>query len=109
MDSDSVQELKQRIDPGESLVLMDVRNPLEAEVSLIPGAELITLSTIENSEAVERIWALSSGKRLYVHCRLGGYSAKAVQISSSHEIKSTNVECGIVAWSEFIDESIPRY
>ena len=58
MDSVSVQELKQRIDSGESLVLVDVRNPSEAEVALIPGAELIPLSTIENGEAVERIRAL---------------------------------------------------
>ena len=109
MDSVSVQELKQRIDSGESLVLVDVRNPSEAEVALIPGAELIPLSTIENGEAVERIRALSLGKRIYVHCKLGGRSAKAVQILSSHEIQSTNVQGGIDAWSEFIDNSVPRY
>ena len=109
MDSDSVEELKQRFESRDSLFLVDVRNPLEAEVALIPGAELIPLSTIENGEAVEQIRALSSGKRLYVHCKLGGRSAKAVQILSSHGIKSTNVEGGIDARSEYIDESIPRY
>ena len=109
MDSVSVQELKQRLDAGEALVLVDVRNPPEAEVAVIPGAELIPLATIESGEAVERIRALSADKPLFVHCKLGGRSAKAVQALAGHGIRAINVEGGIDAWSQQIDPGVPRY
>ena len=109
MESIPVQELKQRMDSGELLALVDVRNPSEAEVAAIPGSELIPLSTIVSGDAVERIRALATGKNLYVHCKLGGRSAKAVQLLSGYGIKAINVQGGIDAWSECIDQSLPRY
>ena len=109
MESVSVRELKQRLDAGEPLVLLDVRNPPEAEVAVIAGAELIPLATIESGEAVERIRALADEKTLYVHCKLGGRSAKAVQLLASHGIEAINVQGGIDAWSLHIDDTVPRY
>ena len=109
MESISVQELKQRMDSGELLALVDVRNPSEAEVAVIPGAELIPLSTLESGEAVERIRELARGKTLYIHCKLGGRSAKAIRFLDDYGIKAINVKGGIDAWSEHIDESVPRY
>ena len=109
MRSISVQELKQRLDAGESLALVDVRNPPEAEVAVIPGAELVPLATIESGEAVDQIRALAAGKILYVHCKLGGRSAKAVQLLAGHGIEAINVTGGIDAWSQEIDSSVPRY
>jgi rhodanese-related sulfurtransferase len=44
-----------------------------------------------------------------VHCKLGGRSAKAVELLASHGIDAVNVEGGIDAWSEQIDPSVPRY
>ena len=109
MNSVTVQELKQRIDAGDALALIDVRNPPEAEVAVIAGAELIPLATIESGEAVERIRALATGKPLYVHCKLGGRSAKAVQLLADQGIEAINVQGGIDAWSQQIDPSVPRY
>lgn len=109
MESVSVQELKQLMDSGEALVLVDVRNPSEAEVAEIPGAELIPLSLIESGEAVERIRSIAEGKSLFIHCKLGGRSAKAVQLLKIKGIKAVNVSGGIDAWSKFIDQSLPRY
>ena len=109
MDSINVQELKQRLDGGESLLLLDVRNPPEAEVAVIPGAQLIPLATIENGEAVDRIRDLAAGKSLYVHCKLGGRSAKAVALLAGHGIEAINVTGGIDAWSQQVDPSVPRY
>ena len=109
MEGISVQELKQRMDSGELLALVDVRNPSEAEVAVIPGAELIPLSTLESGEAVERIRELARGKTLYIHCKLGGRSAKAIRFLDDYGIKAINVKGGIDAWSEHIDESVPRY
>ena len=109
MDSISVVELKHRLDAGEPLALVDVRNPPEAEVAVIPGSELIPLSTIESGEALERIRALASEATLIVHCKLGGRSAKAVQLLQNHGIAAVNVSGGIDAWSREVDPSVPRY
>jgi adenylyltransferase/sulfurtransferase len=86
-----------------------VRNPAEVEVAVIAGSELIPLSTLESDEVIERIQAIAASRTVYVHCKLGGRSAKAVELLASHGIDAVNVEGGIDAWSEQIDPSVPRY
>ncbi len=105
----SVVELKALLDQGSDLALIDVRNPEEAEVAVIAGSELIPLASIENEEAMARIHALAAHRTLYLHCKLGGRSAKAVALLEAHGISAINVEGGIDAWSRQIDPSIPRY
>ena len=110
VESISVSELKVLLDGDTSgLVLIDVRNPPEAEIGVIPGAELIPLDQIENGTAVERIQQLAAGKTLYVHCKLGGRSAKALIALKRHGIEGINVAGGIDAWSQEVDPSVPRY
>ena len=92
-----------------SLVLIDVRNPPEAEIASIFGAELIPLDLIENGTAVERIRQLAAGKQLYVHCKLGGRSAKALIALKRHGVEGINVAGGIDAWSQEVDPSVIRY
>jgi adenylyltransferase/sulfurtransferase len=106
----SVQELKALLD-GDSadLLLLDVRNPPEAEIATIPGSTLIPLDQIENGTAIERVRQLAAGRRLYVHCKLGGRSAKALIALKRHGIEGINVAGGIDAWSQEIDPSVPRY
>ena len=109
MKSVSVVELKALLDQGEDLALIDVRNPAEAEVALIAGSELIPLATLDREEVMMRIKAIAASRTVYVHCKLGGRSAKAVELLASHGIDAVNVEGGIDAWSEEIDPSVPRY
>ena len=110
MDSISVIELKALLESDASAVaLVDVRNPAEAEVATIPGATLIPLSQIESGEALEQIRALAADRRLLVHCKLGGRSARAVDLLMQQGIPSTNVTGGINAWSEQVDPAVPRY
>ena len=90
-------------------MLIDVRNPPEAEIAVIPGAILIPLDQIENGTAVERIQQLAAGKSLYVHCKLGGRSAKALIALKRHGIEGINVAGGIDAWSQEVDPSVMRY
>ena len=90
-------------------MLIDVRNPPEAEIAVIPGAELIPLDQIENGTAVERIRQLAAGKQLYVHCKLGGRSAKALISLKRHDIEGINVNGGIDAWSQEVDPTVMRY
>ena len=106
----TVAELKTLIDGQvEDLLLLDVRNPQEAEIAVIPGAVLVPLDRIESGEAIEDVRRLAAGKKLYVHCKLGGRSAKALIALGRHGIEGVNVAGGINAWSEEIDPSVPRY
>ncbi|QNI87322.1 molybdopterin-synthase adenylyltransferase MoeB [Synechococcus sp. ROS8604] len=109
MKSISVVALKALLDQNQDLALIDVRNPAEVEVAVIAGSELIPLSTLESDEVIERIQAIAASRTVYVHCKLGGRSAKAVELLASHGIDAVNVEGGIDAWSEQIDPSVPRY
>ena len=106
----SVTELKALLDGGaENLALVDVRNPAEAEIVVIPSAVLVPLATIESGEAIEQVRSLAEGRRLVVHCKLGMRSAKAAQILAEHGIPATNVTGGIDAWAQDVDPTLPRY
>jgi adenylyltransferase/sulfurtransferase len=50
-----------------------------------------------------------NGKRLYVHCKLGGRSAKALIALARHGIDGVNVQGGIDAWSQEVDSDVARY
>lgn len=106
----SVKELQALLAGDVSgLVLVDVRNPPEAQIATIPGALLIPLDRIESGEAVEEVRRLAEGKTLYVHCKLGGRSAKALIALARHGIEGVNVAGGINAWSQEVDPSVPLY
>ena len=106
----SVKELQALLAGDVSgLVLLDVRNPPEVEIAAIPGALLIPLDRIESGEAVEEVRRLAEGKTLYVHCKLGGRSAKALIAFARHGIEGVNVAGGIQAWSQEVDPSVPQY
>ena len=100
----TVQELKKRLDNGENLSVLDVREPHEYEVANI-GARLIPLN-----ELPERLAELDRDVPLAVHCKTGGRSARAVKLLQETGFQNAfNVEGGITAWSEAIDPSVPKY
>jgi adenylyltransferase/sulfurtransferase len=106
----TVAELKTLIDGRlEDVLLLDVRNPQEAEIAVIPGSVLMPLDRIESGEAIEDVRQLALGKKLYVHCKLGGRSAKALIALGRHGIEGVNVAGGIDAWSQEVDPAVPRY
>ncbi len=106
----TVAELKTLIDGQvEDLILLDVRNPPEAEIAVIPGSVLVPLDRIESGEAIEELQRLVAGRKLYVHCKLGGRSAKALIALGRHGIEGVNVAGGINAWSQDVDPSVPLY
>ena len=106
----TVAELKTILDAeAATTLLLDVRNPNEAEIAVIPGSVLVPLDQIETGEAIETVRQLSMGKKLYVHCKLGGRSAKALIALGRHGIKGVNVAGGIDAWSLDVDTTVPRY
>ncbi|MFM9111049.1 MAG: ThiF family adenylyltransferase, partial [Prochlorococcaceae cyanobacterium] len=106
----SVTDLKTLLDAQPpDLLLLDVRNPHEAEIAAIEGAVLVPLDRIESGEAIEEVRRLAAGRRLYVHCKLGGRSAKALIALARHGIEGVNVAGGIDAWSQEVDPAVPRY
>ncbi|MEM9217443.1 MAG: molybdopterin-synthase adenylyltransferase MoeB [Cyanobacteria bacterium P01_F01_bin.150] len=106
----TVQELKELLDSdANDYVLLDVRNPHEAEIAKIPGAVLVPLSDIENGNGVEQVKDLLNGHRLIAHCKIGGRSAKALAVLKDAGISGTNVKGGILAWSREVDPSVPEY
>ena len=105
----SVKELSALLEDGGELVLIDVRNPSEADVAVIPRSQLIPLARIEKGEGIDEIRRLAGDRPIYVHCKLGGRSSRAVELLSQHGIDATNVAGGIDAWSQQVDPGIPRY
>ena len=106
----TVMELKVLLErDAGNVALVDVRNPAEAEIVVIPSALLIPLATIESGEAIEQIRSLAEGRRLFVHCKLGMRSAKAAHLLAEQGISATNVTGGIDAWAQDVDPTLPRY
>ncbi|MDQ4062555.1 MAG: molybdopterin-synthase adenylyltransferase MoeB [Actinomycetota bacterium] len=100
----NVQDLKQKLDNGESVNVLDVREPHEYEVANI-GARLIPLG-----ELPQRLVELDQDENFAVHCKTGGRSARAVKLLQDAGFQNVyNVKGGINAWSEEIDPSVPKY
>ncbi|MFN9174417.1 MAG: molybdopterin-synthase adenylyltransferase MoeB [Synechocystis sp.] len=106
----TVVELKSLIDSdAQDFVLIDVRNPNEYDIARIPGAVLVPLPDIEAGPGIEKVRELVNGSRLIAHCKMGGRSAKALNILKEAGILGINVKGGINAWSEEVDPSVTRY
>ncbi len=89
----TVGELKEKLAQGA--VLIDVRQHEEYEEASIPGSILIPLN-----ELPSRLVEIPAADEVYVHCKLGGRSAKAVAFLRDHEVNAINVTGGIKAWLE---------
>lgn len=99
------EELKSRLDKGEELFILDVRETHEYQVCRLEGSTLIPLGEIP-----KRVNELDSSKEIIVHCKLGGRSAKAVDfLKSAGFQKVKNLLGGIDAWAQRIDPKMPRY
>lgn len=89
------QEAHDAIEAGRGY-LLDVREPWEWEERRIPGAILIPLA-----ELPQRLDEIPADRDLYVHCRMGGRSRRAVDyLRSSGRTRAANVAGGIEAWEE---------
>ncbi|MCY7352970.1 MAG: rhodanese-like domain-containing protein [Cytophagaceae bacterium] len=96
----SVEELKERLDKGENLPLLDVRNPDEYEVQNI-GAKLIPLGDLADRLDEIEDW---KDEEVIVHCRSGKRSATAQQIMEQAGFTNVrNLTGGMLAWNEMDD------
>jgi adenylyltransferase/sulfurtransferase len=100
-----VRELKARMDRGERLTVIDVREPYEYAIARIPGAMLIPLGQIE-----ERARELNPNEEIILHCRSGKRSADALnRLKAKGFRRLKNLVGGVLAWSEEIDPAVPKY
>lgn len=99
------RELLTRINSGEPLQILDVREPGESQISDIDGALHIRLVDLQG-----RIAELDPEKELVVYCRSGVRSMKAINILKKAGYKKVhNLKGGINAWANEIDPSLPLY
>ena len=99
-----VEELKRRLDAGEDLFVLDVREPHEYQICHING-HLIPLGDLP-----KRVNELDSSREIVAHCRSGVRSAKAVAFLQQAGFKKVhNLAGGILAWADRVDPKMPKY
>ena len=98
-------ELKRRMDAGEQLQIVDVREPNEFQINRIPGTVLIPLG-----ELPRRYQELDLDREIVLHCKMGGRSAKAQDFLRTVGVTNTkNLLGGVLAWIDQVDPSQPKY
>jgi len=98
------EELKQRLDAGDDIFILDVREPHEYQICNLNGY-LIPLGDLP-----KRVHELDSSREIVAHCRSGVRSAKAVEFlrqAGFHKVK--NLVGGVLAWSDRVDPKLPKY
>jgi sulfur-carrier protein adenylyltransferase/sulfurtransferase len=100
----SAHELKERLDRGEDIFILDVREQHEYQICNLNG-HLIPLG-----ELPKRVHELDSAREIVAHCKSGKRSAQAVDfLKKAGFRKIYNLHGGILSWSTEVDPSVPRY
>ncbi len=100
----TVKELKQRLDAGEDILVLDVREPYEYQIANIGGR------LIPQNDVPQRLAEIDRDREVVVHCRTGGRSQRVAEfLKQSGYSNVANLAGGIHAWSDEIDPSIPKY
>jgi rhodanese-related sulfurtransferase len=103
----SVTDLKAKLDHGDPLTIIDVRDPHEWQICNLEGygSQLIPLG-----QFASRMHELNSADDIVVHCKMGGRSAEAYQILKQAGFKKIkNLKGGILAWADQVDHTLPKY
>jgi rhodanese-related sulfurtransferase len=100
----SPAEVKQRLDAGEKLMLVDVREPAEFAIAKIEGAELIPMGSVPAQ--LQRL----EDESLIVFCHHGVRSLQVVNWLRQQGVESCqSMAGGIDMWSLSVDSKVPRY
>lgn len=98
------REVLNRLAQAHPLALLDVRDPVELEVSRLPGALVIP-----SGQVLSRLGELDASKEWVVFCRTGDRSARVVRALRERGFRAVNLKGGINAWAEQVDPSLKRY
>jgi rhodanese-related sulfurtransferase len=100
----TVKELKRRIDAGEEIFILDVREPWEYKIAQIGG------TLIPQNEVPRRLSEIDRNREVIVHCHSGVRSQRVAEfLKQSGYSRVANLAGGIAAWSDQIDSSVPKY
>jgi sulfur-carrier protein adenylyltransferase/sulfurtransferase len=100
-----VTEVKAKLDRGDDFELIDVREPYEYQICSIPGAKLIPLGQLP-----KRLNELDRHAEIVAHCKSGKRSQQAVDLLKKNGYSNVlNMTGGILAWSDKVDPSVPKY
>ncbi|HMW05040.1 MAG TPA: rhodanese-like domain-containing protein [Leptospiraceae bacterium] len=110
----SPTELKKKLDEREKgnddFILVDVRNPNEQEIAVIPGTDMLIPLPDFDVEISKLEKYKSEGKEIIVYCRSGGRSTTAYgKLKRNGFTNVSNLEGGILSYSDQADPSIPKY
>lgn len=99
-------ELKQRLDKGDDIQIVDVREDNEVAIGRIPNSIHIPLAQV-----LTRMNEIDPTRETVVHCKMGGRSARAIDAlqRSGFAGSLSNLKGGILAWSNEVDPSVPKY
>ncbi len=102
------QEVKRRLEAGEKVFLVDVREPYEYQVANISGADLVPMNTVPSS--LQQLDAKADEGTLIVFCHHGVRSLQVVNWLREQGVQACqSMSGGIHAWSCEIDSSVPTY
>jgi adenylyltransferase/sulfurtransferase len=100
----SVKELKRRIDAGEDVQLIDVREPYEFQIAQIGG------KLIPQNDVPQRLGEIDREREVVVHCKSGGRSQRIAEFLAQQGFPHVaNVSGGILAWADEIDPKVQKY
>ena len=98
-------EVKRKLDRGDDFLLLDVREPHEHKIASIQGARLIPLG-----EFAKHVSEFDPQADIVIHCKSGMRSAKACGVLRNAGFTNVrNMKGGILAWSQHVDPSVPKY
>jgi adenylyltransferase/sulfurtransferase len=98
-------EVKKKIDRGDRFNLIDVREPHEYQINRIPTSRLIPLGTLPNE-----LPSLDPNAEYVMQCKSGARSGKATDFLRQAGFKNVrNMKGGILAWSDKVDPTVPKY
>src|SRR6476620_1813132 len=102
----SATDLKKRIDAGEDIQLIDVRQPDENAFAKIEGEKLIPLGDL-----IRRMNEIDATRETVLHCKMGARSARGVEMlqAAGYTGELKNLKGRITAWSNEVDPKVPKY
>jgi rhodanese-related sulfurtransferase len=106
MEEMTATELKQRLDNGDDMQIIDVREDYEVAIGHIPNSKHIPLAQV-----LSRTDEIDPNRETVVYCKMGGRSARAIDAlqRSGFQGKLINLKGGITGWSNEVDPSVPKY
>jgi len=100
----TAEELHRRRTSGETVRIVDVRQPDEVAVCRIEGSQSIPLTDLP-----ARMNELDPDEEIVVHCKMGGRSSQAAAFLRAQGFRNVrNLAGGILAWIDKVDPSMPR-